>query len=132
MGVAPFNITSSVSLVIAQRLARRLHDCKREVKLPEHALLAEGFTADEIHAGLTLYEAVGCQDCTEGYKGRTGIYQVMPMNDEIQAIILAGGNVQQLVDAAQAAGVRDLRESALLKVRNGVTSLAEINRVTKD
>jgi type IV pilus assembly protein PilB len=132
MGVAPFNITSSVSLVIAQRLARRLHDCKREVKLPEHALLAEGFTADEIHAGLTLYEAVGCQDCTEGYKGRTGIYQVMPMTDEVQAIILAGGNIQQLVDAAKAAGVRDLRESALLKVRNGVTSLAEINRVTKD
>ena len=132
MGVAPFNITSSVSLVIAQRLARRLHDCKRPAQLPEHALLAEGFTADEIHAGLTLYEAVGCQDCTEGYKGRTGIYQVMPMTEEIQSIILAGGNVQKLVDAAQAAGVRDLRQSALLKVRNGVTSLAEINRVTKD
>jgi type IV pilus assembly protein PilB len=132
MGVAPFNITSSVTLVIAQRLARRLHDCKREVHLPEHALLAEGFTADEIHAGLKLYEAVGCQDCTEGYKGRTGIYQVMPMTDEIQAIILAGGNVQQLVEAAQQAGVRDLRQSALLKLKNGVTDLAEINRVTKD
>lgn len=132
MGVAPFNITSSVSLVIAQRLARRLHDCKRPVQLPEHALLAEGFTADEIHAGLTLYDAVGCQDCTDGYKGRTGIYQVMPMTDEIQEIILAGGNVQQLTDSAQASGVSDLRQSALLKVRNGVTSLAEINRVTKD
>ncbi|MFO1474558.1 MAG: type IV-A pilus assembly ATPase PilB [Lysobacterales bacterium] len=132
MGVAPFNITSSVSLVVAQRLARRLHDCKRPVQLPEHALLAEGFTADEIHAGLTLYEAVGCQDCTEGYKGRTGIYQVMPMTEEIQSIILAGGNVQQLSESAQASGVRDLRQSALLKVRNGVTSLAEINRVTKD
>ena len=132
MGVAPFNITSSVSLVIAQRLARRLHDCKRPVQLPEHALLAEGFTADEIHAGLTLYEAVGCQDCTEGYKGRTGIYQVMPMTEEIQSIILAGGNVQQLTESAQASGVRDLRQSALLKVRNGVTSLSEINRVTKD
>ena len=121
-----------MSLVIAQRLARRLHDCKRPVQLPDHALLAEGFTADEIHAGLTLYEAVGCADCTEGFKGRTGIYQVMPMNDEIQSIILAGGNVQQLTDAAQAAGVSDLRQSALLKVKNGVTSLAEINRVTKD
>ena len=132
MGVAPFNITSSVSLVIAQRLARRLHDCKRPVQLPEHALLAEGFTADEIHAGLTLYEAVGCQDCTEGYKGRTGIYQVMPMTEEIQSIILAGGNVQQLTESALASGVRDLRQSALLKVRNGVTSLYEINRVTKD
>jgi type IV pilus assembly protein PilB len=132
MGVAPFNITSSVTLVIAQRLARRLHDCKRPMDLPEHALLAEGFTADEVHAGITLYEAVGCNDCTEGYKGRTGLYQVMPMTDEIQTIILAGGNVQQITEAAQHAGVRDLRQSALLKVKNGVTSLAEINRVTKD
>jgi type IV pilus assembly protein PilB len=132
MGVAPFNITSSVTLVIAQRLARRLHDCKRPQELPEHALLAEGFTADEVHAGLTIYEAVGCPDCTEGYKGRTGLYQVMPMTDEIQAIVLEGGNVQQLTEAAKRSGVRDLRQSALLKVKNGVTSLAEINRVTKD
>ena len=132
MGVAPFNITSSVTLVIAQRLARRLHDCKRPQELPEHALLAEGFTADEVHAGLTIYEAVGCQDCTEGYKGRTGLYQVMPMTDEIQAIILASGNVQQINEAAERSGVRDLRKSALMKVRHGVTSLAEINRVTKD
>ncbi len=132
MGVAPYNITSSVSLVIAQRLARRLHDCKREVQLPDHALLKEGFTSDEIHAGLKIYEPVGCSECTEGYKGRTGIYQVMPMTDEIQTIILAGGNVQQITEAAQASGVRDLRQSALLKVRKGVTSLAEINRVTTD
>ena len=132
MGVAPFNITSSVTLVIAQRLARRLHDCKRKADLPEHALLAEGFTTDEIHAGITLYEAVGCSECTEGYKGRTGIYQVMPMTDEIQAIVLEGGNAMQIAAAAQRSGVRDLRQSALLKVRNGVTSLAEINRVTKD
>jgi len=132
MGVAPYNITSSVSLVIAQRLARRLHDCKRKVDLPEHALLAEGFTADEIHAGVNIYEAVGCSECTEGYKGRTGIYQVMPMTEEIQAIVLEGGNAMQIAEAAQRSGVRDLRQSALLKVRNGVTSLAEINRVTKD
>ena len=132
MGVAPYNITSSITLVIAQRLARRLHDCKKKVLLPDHALLAEGFTSDEVHAGITLYEAVGCGDCTEGYKGRTGIYQVMPMADDIQAIILAGGNVMQITEAAQKAGVRDLRQSALRKVRNGLTSLAEINRVTKD
>lgn len=132
MGVAPFNITSSVSLVIAQRLARRLHDCKRPVDLPPHALLTEGFTQQEIDAGITIYEPVGCSDCTEGYKGRVGLYQVMPMSEDIQSIILAGGNVQQLTDAAQSAGVNDLRQSALLKVRNGVTSLAEINRVTKD
>jgi type IV pilus assembly protein PilB len=132
MGVAPYNITSSVTLVIAQRLARRLHDCKRAVHLPEHALLAEGFTPDEIHAGITLYEAVGCEDCTEGYKGRVGVYQVMPMTDEIQQIVLAGGNVQQITEAAQVSGVRDLRRSALDKAKQGVTSLIEINRVTKD
>ncbi|MEP6634905.1 MAG: type IV-A pilus assembly ATPase PilB, partial [Luteimonas sp.] len=132
MGVAPYNITSSVTLVIAQRLARRLHDCKREVHIPDHALLLEGFTADEVHEGFKTYEAVGCQDCTEGYKGRTGIYQVMPMSDEIQNIILEGGNAMQISQVAKNAGVKDLRQSALLKVKNGLTSLAEINRVTKD
>jgi type IV pilus assembly protein PilB len=132
MGIAPYNITSSVTLVIAQRLARRLHDCKRAVHLPEHALLAEGFTADEVHAGITLFEAVGCEDCTEGYKGRVGLYQVMPMTEVIQQIVLAGGNVQQITEAALKSGVRDLRRSALDKVKSGVTSLVEINRVTKD
>ncbi|HZX77233.1 type IV-A pilus assembly ATPase PilB [Lysobacter sp.] len=132
MGIAPYNITSSVTLIIAQRLARRLHDCKREVHLPEHALLAEGFTHEEITAGLKIYEPVGCPDCTEGYKGRTGIYQVMPMTEQIQAIVLEGGNALQIAEAALRSGVRDLRQSALLKVKNGVTSLAEINRVTKD
>ncbi len=134
MGIAPFNITSSVSLVIAQRLARRLcPNCKRPAEpLPDNALLAEGFTSDEIHAGLTLYDAVGCDECTAGYKGRTGIYEVMPMSEEIQAIILQGGNAMQIAEVAQGAGIRNLRQSALLKVRNGITSLAEINRVTKD
>ncbi len=133
MGIAPFNITSSVSLVIAQRLARRLcNNCKREAILPEHALLAEGYTADDVHAGITMYEAVGCAECTGGYKGRTGIYEVMPMTDKIQAIVLQGGNAMQIAEAAQASGVKNLRQSALLKARNGLTSLAEINRVTKD
>ena len=133
MGIAPYNITSAVSLVIAQRLARRLCPaCKREAHLPDHALLAEGFTPDEVHAGITLFEAVGCNECTEGYKGRTGIYEVMPMTEEIQAIILSGGNAMQIAEAAQKSGIRNLRQSALLKARNGVTSLAEINRVTKD
>ncbi|MHC9087010.1 type IV-A pilus assembly ATPase PilB [Luteimonas sp. RIT-PG2_3] len=133
MGIAPFNITSSVTLVIAQRLARRLCDrCKRLADLPDHALLAEGFSEDEVRAGIKLYEAVGCEDCTSGYKGRTGLYQVMPMSDEIATIVLEGGNALQIAEAAQRAGVRDLRQSALLKVRKGVTSLAEINRVTKD
>jgi type IV pilus assembly protein PilB len=133
MGIAPFNITSSVSLVIAQRLARRLcNNCKRESTLPEHALLSEGYTADEVHAGITLYEAVGCTECTGGYKGRTGIYEVMPMTEKIQAIILQGGNAMQIAEAAQASGVKNLRQSALLKAKTGITSLAEINRVTKD
>ncbi|PNS09295.1 type IV-A pilus assembly ATPase PilB [Solilutibacter silvestris] len=132
MGIAPYNITSSVTLVIAQRLARRLHDCKRPVQLPAEALLAEGFSQEEVDAGITLYEAVGCPDCTEGYKGRTGIYQVMPMNEEIQSIVLKGGNMLQIGEAAQRSGIRDLRLSALLKAKNGITSLAEINRVTKD
>jgi type IV pilus assembly protein PilB len=134
MGIAPYNITSSVTLVIAQRLARRLHDCKKPMKhpLPPAALLKEGYTQDEIDQGITLYDPVGCDECTEGYKGRVGIYQVMPMSEGVQEIILQGGNALDLARAAEQSGVRDLRKSALLKAKNGVTSLAEINRVTKD
>ena len=132
MGIAPYNITSSVSLIIAQRLARRLHDCKKVQELPPHALLAEGFTQAEIDAGLILYEAKGCENCNEGYKGRMGIYQVMPMLEEIQKIVLQGGNALQIAEVAKKAGINDLRASALLKVKNGMTSLAEIDRVTKD
>ncbi|MCC7635771.1 type IV-A pilus assembly ATPase PilB [Stenotrophomonas rhizophila] len=133
MGIAPFNITSSVTLVIAQRLARRLcNNCKRPTELPAHALLAEGFTQAQIDAGIKLYEPVGCEECTEGYKGRTGIYQVMPMSEEISVIVLGGGNAIQIAEAAQRAGVNDLRQSALVKAAAGTTSLAEINRVTKD
>ena len=133
MGIAPFNITSSVTLVIAQRLARRLcNNCKRPVDLPANALLAEGFTQAQLDAGITLYEPVGCEECTEGYKGRTGIYQVMPMSEEISVIVLAGGNALQIAEAAQRAGINDLRQSALVKAAAGTTSLAEINRVTKD
>ena len=133
MGVAPYNITSSVTLVIAQRLARRLcNRCKKPLELPEAALLAEGFTSDEIHEGLQIFDAVGCDECTSGYKGRTGIYQVMPMSEEIQEIVLQGGNALQIAEAAQKAGVRDLRQSGLMKVKQGVTSLAEIDRVTTD
>ncbi len=133
MGIAPYNITSSVTLVIAQRLARRLcNKCKKPVDLPEAALLAEGFTPEEVKAGFSVYEPVGCDECTNGYKGRTGVYQVMPMTDEIQAIVLEGGNAMQIAEAAQKSGVRDLRQSALWKVKQGVTSLAEMSRVTTD
>ncbi|HVF34521.1 MAG TPA: type IV-A pilus assembly ATPase PilB [Candidatus Saccharimonadia bacterium] len=131
MGIAPYNITSSVTLVIAQRLARRLHDCKRQLKLPVEALVAEGFSAEEAKT-LQIFEAVGCSGCNEGYKGRVGLYQVMPMTDEIQKIVLSGGNAILIGEAAARSGIPDLRQSALKKLRDGVTSLAEVNRVTKD
>jgi type IV pilus assembly protein PilB len=132
MGIAPYNITSSVTLVIAQRLARRLHDCKKEMDISPHLLLAAGFSQADIDAGLKVYEAVGCDACNEGYKGRVGIYQVMPMLEDIQKIILQGGNALLIAEASRNAGVNDLRASALEKVKQGVTSLAEIDRVTKD
>ena len=132
MGIAPYNITSSVTLIIAQRLARRLHDCKKPMNLPPEVLLAAGFSQADIDDGLTVYEAGGCDNCNEGYKGRVGIYQVMPMLEEIQKIILKGGNALQIAEVAKAAGINDLRASALLKVKQGLTSLTEIDRVTKE
>ena len=132
MGIAPYNITSSVTLIIAQRLARRLHECKKPMDLPPQVLLAAGFSQADVDAGMTVYEAVGCDGCNDGYKGRVGIYQVMPMLEEIQKIILQGGNTMQISAAAKAAGVNDLRASALLKVKQGLTSLVEIDRVTKE
>ncbi len=131
MGIAPFNITSSVSLVIAQRLARRLHDCKQLANIPHEALLLEGFREDEVDE-IKIYEPVGCNSCNDGYKGRVGIYQVMPVTDAISKIILEGGNAMHIADQARREGIDDLRASALNKVRDGVTGLAEINRVTKD
>ena len=131
MGIAPFNITSSVTLVIAQRLARRLHSCKTELDVPNEALLTEGFTEDQL-GDLNLYTPKGCSSCNEGYKGRVGIYQVMPITETIQRIILEGGNALQIGDQARKDGINDLRASAILKVIEGVTDLKEINRVTKD
>ena len=132
MGIAPYNITSSVTLIVAQRLARRLHDCKKPIELPPETLLAAGFSQKDIDEGLTVFEAVGCDGCNEGYKGRVGIYQVMPMLEEIQKIVLKGGNALQIAEVAKEAGINDLRASALLKVKHGMTSLTEIDRVTKD
>ncbi len=131
MGIAPFNITSSVTLVIAQRLARRLHDCKQAADIPDEALVAEGFLQEEMDE-LTIMEPIGCNSCNEGYKGRVGIYQVMPVTESIQRIILAGGNAMQIADQALEDGINDLRASALNKVREGLTGLVEMNRVTKD
>ena len=131
MGIAPFNIVSAVSLVIAQRLGRRLHNCKKVGEYPPEALIKEGFLKEEANE-IQIYDAIGCRKCTEGYKGRVGIYQVMPISDSIRRIILAGGNALEIADQALEDKIPDLRESALLKVKNGITSLAEANRITVD
>ncbi|HEX7027507.1 MAG TPA: type IV-A pilus assembly ATPase PilB, partial [Gammaproteobacteria bacterium] len=132
MGVAPFNIASAVSLIIAQRLARRLCEhCKTLDNIPKEALLQEGFTEADL-PDLKIYKAVGCDKCTEGYKGRVGIYQVMKISEEIGRIIMSGGNAIQIADQARKEGVDDLRRSALKKAMAGLTSLVEANRVTKD
>ena len=133
MGVPAFNIASAVSLIIAQRLARRLcSKCKAPETLPDEALLAEGFTQAQIDAGVTVYKAVGCDSCTEGYKGRVGIYQVMPVSEAMGRIIMEGGNAIQLADQAEKEGIDDLRKSGLKKVATGLTSLEEVNRVIKE
>ena len=132
MGIAPFNIASSVSLIIAQRLARRLcKNCKTPVDIPKEALLEEGFKEEDL-PGLKIYKPVGCDQCDKGYKGRVGIYQVMPISDEMARIIMEEGNAIQLADQAQKEGINDLRQSGLQKVKQGVTSLEDVNRVTKE
>ncbi|HEX7966384.1 MAG TPA: type IV-A pilus assembly ATPase PilB [Gammaproteobacteria bacterium] len=131
IGVAPYSIATAVNLIIAQRLARKLcKNCKRPVDVPREALLKEGFTDAEIDAGLTIYEPVGCDQCNEGYKGRTGVYQVMPVSEEMGKIIMAQGNAIQIAAQAEKEGVPDLRRSALTKVKRGDFGLAELNRVT--
>ncbi len=131
MGVKPYAIATSVSLIIAQRLARKLcNACKVRVDLPAEALLKEGFTQADIDSGMTLYKAVGCNQCTDGYKGRCGIYQVMEVTDAIGRIILQGGNAVDIADEAEKEGVWDLRRAGLEKARVGITSLDEINQCT--
>jgi len=132
MGVPPYNIASAVHLIMAQRLARRLcNNCKKEVDIPEPTLLKAGFREDQL-PGLTIYSAVGCDNCTLGYKGRVGIYQVMPVSEEMGRLIMEGGNSMQLAKQATIEGVDDLRASGLRKVVSGITSLEEIDRVTKE
>ncbi len=130
MGVAPFNIASAVHLIIAQRLARRLCEhCKRPLDIPEPALLKAGFKQNEL-GGLQVYGPVGCDACSEGYKGRVGIYQVLPISDAIGDIIMRGGNQLDIERQAAKDGVFDLRVSGLRKVREGITGLEEVERVT--
>jgi type IV pilus assembly protein PilB len=133
MGVKPYAIASSVSLIIAQRLARKLcANCKEVVDVPAEALLKEGFTQTDIESGITVFSAKGCTQCTNGYKGRLGIYQVMQVSETIGRIIMEGGNAMQIATQAKQEGVSDLRTSGLKKVKDGITSLEEINRVTID
>lgn len=132
MGVPPYNIASAVSLIIAQRLARKLcNQCKVKDDIPEEALLEEGFRRSDLK-NLTIYKATGCEQCSNGYKGRVGIYQVMPVSETMGRIIMEGGNALQLADQATREGIADLRLSGLKKVRDGIISLEEVNRVTKD
>ncbi len=133
MGVAPFNIASSVILITAQRLARRLcENCKTPAVYPREALLRAGFKEEDLDGSWKPYRAVGCSSCNNGYKGRVGIYQVMPISEEIQRIILADGSAMDIAAQAQKEGVRDLRQAGLHKVKLGVTSLEEVISVTNE
>ncbi len=133
MGIPTFNIASSVILITAQRLARRLcATCKAPLDVPRKALIDAGFKSEELDGTWTPYKPVGCSACNNGYKGRVGIYQVMPISEEIQRIILRGGSALDIAKQASAEGVRTLRESGLLKVRQGLTSLEEVLSVTNE
>ena len=131
MGVKPYAIATSVSLIIAQRLARKLCiNCKTAVDLPLEAALKEGFTKEDVGSRLTIYKPVGCAACTDGYKGRTGLYQVMPVSEAMGRIILKDGNAVDIADQAAKEGIWDLRRSGLKKVKDGLTSLEEVNQCT--
>ena len=134
MGVPSFNIATSVNLVIAQRLARRLcSQCKEAVEVPEQSLLEMGFTEEDIvNPEFQIYQPVGCSECRDGYKGRVGIYEVMKVTPEISRLIMEDGNAIQIANAADQAGFNNLRRSGLMKVMQGVTSLQEVNRVTSE
>jgi type IV pilus assembly protein PilB len=133
MGVAPFNIASSVLLITAQRLARRLcENCKTPAEYPRESLKRAGFKDEDLDGSFKLYRAVGCGSCSNGYRGRVGIYQVMPVTEAIQRIILSEGTAMDIAQQAQAEGVRDLRQFGLVKVKLGVTTLEEVITCTNE
>ncbi|WP_434633006.1 type IV-A pilus assembly ATPase PilB [Chromobacterium sp. CV08] len=134
MGVAPFNVASSVLLIMAQRLARRLcNHCKQPVDIPEEALLRAGFAKEQLDGSWRPYGPVGCEECRNtGYRGRTGLYEVMPISDAMTRLIMKNGTAVDIADLAREEGMVDLRHAGLIKVRQGVTSLAEIEAVTND
>jgi type IV pilus assembly protein PilB len=135
MGVAPFNIASAVSLITAQRLARRLcKNCKHPVEIPKEALLRAGFQEEELDGSWSPYgpKEGGCEMCNGGYKGRVGIYQVMPISDEMSRIIMKNGTSHDIADQAQREAINDLRQSGLLKIKQGLTSLEEVEGCTNE
>ncbi len=133
MGIMPFAIATSINIVTAQRLGRRLHSCKEPLDIPKEALLKEGFSQKELAKdNFSIYGPVGCDGCNSGFKGRVGVYQVMPMSEEIKRLIMGGKNAIDLADQAQRERIPDLRQSALKKVKDGVLSLDEMNRITQE
>lgn len=132
MGVPAFNIATSVNLIIAQRLARKLCSvCKKEVEVPRETLIKEGFPEDRV-GSFKIFGPVGCESCKGGYKGRVGIYEVVKITPALQRIIMEEGNSIDIAAQMRKDGFNDLRTSGLLKAMQGVTSLEEVNRVTKD
>ncbi len=132
MGIPAFNIVSAINLIMAQRLGRRLCEyCKTPANLPNKILIEAGFKQEELR-DLKIFSPVGCEHCTNGFKGRVGIYQVLTLTDKMRTLILNGGNTDQLAECALAEGFNDLRRSGLNKVRMGITSLEEIDRITKE
>ncbi|MDD3433032.1 MAG: type IV-A pilus assembly ATPase PilB [Tepidiphilus sp.] len=133
IGIAPFNIASSVILITAQRLVRRLCSCKKPIDVPLEGLISAGFTEDELDGDWQPYGPVGCEKCRgSGYKGRTGIYEVMPISDSIQRLVMANASAMEIEAQARSEGVRSLRQSGLLKVKHGITSLTEVLAATND
>lgn len=130
MGVPAFNLATSINLIVAQRLARRLHDCKVKLDIPKNALMEKGFTEEDVDAGLEIFGPKGCDKCSGGYKGRVGIYEVMKIVPEISKIIMEDGNSLQIAEVSSQSGFNTIFESAMVKVKHGLTSLEEVDRTT--
>jgi type IV pilus assembly protein PilB len=130
MGVPAFNLATSINLIVAQRLARRLCSCKEKIDVPATALLEKGFTQEDLDAGLEIYGPKGCDKCNGGYKGRVGVYEVVKITPEISKVIMEDGNSLEISRICQEQGFRNIYQSALLKVKQGLTSLNEVDRVT--
>ena len=130
MGVPAFNLATSINLIVAQRLARRLCDCKEKLEVPKAALIEKGFSEEDVDAGIDVYGPKGCAKCSDGYKGRVGIYEVVKITPEISKIIMEDGNSIEIAEVCQQQGFKNIFQSALVKVKNGLTSLDEVDRVT--